>query len=138
MPPDCLYAASSGISTAAIIPGMTTMNGMNIFGNDPMIGVRCAADMLLDAIARCTSTKFVVQYPKLSTNPNPNTRPSTLSTLFPNPVNSLPGHADSCPAPPGPADTFATRPCTPPTFTNPTIVNGNNAATITKNCNTSL
>ena len=47
--------------TPAIMPGMITMNGTNIFGNEPMIGVRWAADMLLDAIARWTSTKFVVQ-----------------------------------------------------------------------------
>ena len=37
------------------------MNGMNIFGKEPMIGARWAADIELDAIARCTSTKFVVQ-----------------------------------------------------------------------------
>ena len=49
-------------STAAIMPGMMMMNGMNIFGNDaddrraPRRG-----DRVLEAIARCTSTKFVVQ-----------------------------------------------------------------------------
>ena len=37
------------------------MNGMNILGNAPMIGDRWAAEIELDAIARCTSTKFVVQ-----------------------------------------------------------------------------
>ena len=37
------------------------MNGMNIFGNDPMIGVLRAAEIESEAIARCTSTKFVVQ-----------------------------------------------------------------------------
>ena len=47
--------------TAAIMPGMITMNGMNIFGKEPMIGERCAAEIELDAIARCTSTKLVVQ-----------------------------------------------------------------------------
>ena len=52
---------SSVTATPAIMPGMITMNGMNIFGNAPMIGVRRAADMLLAAMARCTSTKFVVQ-----------------------------------------------------------------------------
>ena len=36
-------------------------NGMNIFGNAPMIGVRRAAVMFLAASARWTSTKFVVQ-----------------------------------------------------------------------------
>ena len=47
--------------TAAIMPGMMMMNGMNIFGNDPMIGARRAEFMSLEAIARCTSTKLVVQ-----------------------------------------------------------------------------
>ncbi len=37
------------------------MPGTNIFGNAPMIGVFRAAEMEFDAIARCTSTKFVVQ-----------------------------------------------------------------------------
>ena len=40
---------------------MMMMNGMNIFGNEPMIGARRAEFMSLEAIARCTSTKFVVQ-----------------------------------------------------------------------------
>ena len=43
------------------MPGMITMNGTNIFGNEPMIGARCAAEIEFEAIARCTSTKFVVQ-----------------------------------------------------------------------------
>jgi len=34
---------------------------MNIFGNEPMMGVLRAADIDLVAIARWTSTKFVVQ-----------------------------------------------------------------------------
>ena len=40
---------------------MTTMNGTNILGNDPMIGVARAADIDFVAMARWTSTKFVVQ-----------------------------------------------------------------------------
>ena len=46
---------------AASMPGTMMMNGMNIFGNEPMMGARLAEFMSLDAIARCTSTKFVVQ-----------------------------------------------------------------------------
>ena len=61
MSPDALASATSETSTAAIMPGKMTMNGMNIFGKEPMIGERCAADIELDAIARCTSTKLVVQ-----------------------------------------------------------------------------
>ena len=43
------------------MPGRMTMNGTNILGNAPMIGVLRAAEMDFEAIARCTSTKFVVQ-----------------------------------------------------------------------------
>ena len=43
------------------MPGMITMNGTNIFGKEPMIGVLRAAEIESDAIARWTSTKFVVQ-----------------------------------------------------------------------------
>ena len=46
---------------AAIMPGMMTMNGMNIFGKAPMIGARRADESESDAMARCTSTKLVVQ-----------------------------------------------------------------------------
>ena len=46
---------------AAMMPGMMTMNGTNIFGKAPMIGARLAAEIDDDAMARCTSTKFVVQ-----------------------------------------------------------------------------
>ena len=45
----------------AIIPRITTINGMNIFGNEPMMGVLRAADIDRVAIARWTSTKFVAQ-----------------------------------------------------------------------------
>ena len=45
-----------------------------------MIGERRAADIEFEAIARCTSTKLVVQYPKDSTNPSPNTMPITDHT----------------------------------------------------------
>ena len=51
----------SPIEAAAIMPGTTTTNGINSFGNDAMIGARRAADIEFDAMARCTSTKFVVQ-----------------------------------------------------------------------------
>ena len=51
----------SGTSTAAIMPGMIVRNGTNIFGKEPMIGVLRAEAIESEAIARCTSTKFVVQ-----------------------------------------------------------------------------
>ena len=56
-----LVLAISVTSTAAIMPGMIVMNGTNIFGKAPMIGVLRAEEIESDAIARCTSTKFVVQ-----------------------------------------------------------------------------
>lgn len=121
-----------------IMPGMITMKGTSIFGNAPMIGVRRAADMLFDAIARCTSTKFVVQYPKDSTKPRPNTMPRTDRKLLPKPVRLSPGQECSCSVPPGLCVILSTRPCQPPTLTRPTMVSGSSATTITKNCSTSL
>ena len=43
------------------MPGRIVMNGTNIFGKAPMIGVLRADEIELEAIARWTSTKFVVQ-----------------------------------------------------------------------------
>ena len=59
--PAAFIEASGLTRTAAIMPGMMMMNGMNIFGKVPMIGARLAEFMSLEAMARCTSTKFVVQ-----------------------------------------------------------------------------
>ena len=59
--PGAFIEASGLTRTAASMPGMMMMNGMNIFGNVPMIGARLAEFMSLEAIARCTSTKLVVQ-----------------------------------------------------------------------------
>src|SRR4051812_44457477 len=60
----------------AIIPGKITRNGKNIFGNAAINGVRRAADIEFEAMARCTTRKSVHQYPKLNTKPNPMTRPN--------------------------------------------------------------
>ncbi len=60
-PPPDFRSTISGTMIAAMMPGTITMNGTNILGKAPMIGVRRAADTELEAIARCTSTKFVVQ-----------------------------------------------------------------------------
>ena len=43
------------------MPGRMTMNGTNILGKAPMIGVLRADEIEFEAIARWTSTKFVVQ-----------------------------------------------------------------------------
>ena len=56
-----LELAISVTRTAAIMPGMIMMKGTNILGNAPMIGVLRAAEIESDAMARWTSTKFVVQ-----------------------------------------------------------------------------
>ena len=53
--------AISGTRTAASMPGKTVRKGTSIFGKAPIIGVLRADDRESDAIARCTSTKFVVQ-----------------------------------------------------------------------------
>ncbi|SHV76676.1 Uncharacterised protein [Mycobacteroides abscessus subsp. abscessus] len=59
--------------------------------------------------------------------------PMTESRLSENPLSSLPGQDDICPA-----DTLSCNPCQPPTWWRPTMVSGRSAATMTKNCNTSL
>jgi hypothetical protein len=51
----------SPIAAAAIMPGTMITNGMNILGNAAMIGERRAEEIEFDAMARCTSTKLVVQ-----------------------------------------------------------------------------
>ena len=43
------------------MPGRIVMNGTNILGKAPMIGVLRAEEIESEAIARWTSTKFVVQ-----------------------------------------------------------------------------
>ena len=43
------------------MPGTIVRKGTNIFGKAPMIGVLRAEAMESEAIARWTSTKFVVQ-----------------------------------------------------------------------------
>ena len=57
------------------------MNGSNILGNVPMIGVRRASDIDRAAMARCTTRKFVHQYPKESTNPRPATIPKISTPM---------------------------------------------------------
>ena len=135
----------SPITAPAIIPGTTTTNGMNIFGNDAMIGARRAAEIESEAIARCTSTKLVVQYPKESTKPRPNTIPITDHTGLSNPLSAWPGHVVSwsfTDAVTDPSDvvsiTLSFNPLQPPTLMRPKIVNGTSAARMTKNCSTSL
>ena len=54
-------SAMSPTMTEATMPGSTTRNGINIFGNAPRMGVFRAAEIESDAIARWTSTKLVVQ-----------------------------------------------------------------------------
>src|ERR1043165_324406 len=132
---DALAAASSGDSTAAIMPGITITSGRSIFGYAPISGVRLAADMLLADSPRWTSAKFVVQYPKDSTNPSPNTMPSTDSVASPMPVRLVPGHELSSWVR---SAILATSPSQPPTRCSPTTVNGTSIATITKNWSTSL
>jgi hypothetical protein len=72
------------------------MKGTNIFGKEPMIGVLRAAEMELLAMARCTSTKFVVQYPKESTKPRPKMMPTTDQKGDSKPVSAWPGQLFSC------------------------------------------
>ena len=59
--PPALSVTSCGISTAAIMPGMTMTSGTSVLGKAPMIGVIRPAFMFLAESARWTSAKFVVQ-----------------------------------------------------------------------------
>ena len=47
--------------TPATMPGTMTRKGTNILTKVPMIGVDWAEEIESEAMARCTSTKFVVQ-----------------------------------------------------------------------------
>ncbi len=55
-----------------------------------------------------------------------------------NPLIALPGQVLSWAAPPGEAVTLSCKPSQPPTRCRPTRVSGSSAATMTKNCSTSL
>ncbi len=64
--------------------------------------------------------------------------PITDSTGLSMPVRLVPGHDDSC-ASASPASVIRSfRPDQPPTLCSPTSVSGSSAATMTKNCSTSL
>src|SRR5580765_6017865 len=60
----------------AISPGRITKKGKNIFGIAAMRGVLRAALIESAAMARCTTTKSVHQYPNERTNPSPITSPN--------------------------------------------------------------
>ncbi len=64
--------------------------------------------------------------------------PTTDQNGLVNPVSAVPGHDESCSAPPALAATLSWRPLHPPTLFRPMIVSGSSAATITKNWSTSL
>src|SRR3954447_19085271 len=125
------------IRTAAMMPGMMMMKGMNILGNDPMIGARRAEFMSFEAMARCTSTKLVVQYPKDSTKPSPKTIPTTDQKDELYVVIVVPGQESSWSLVPA-DDILSCRPLQPPISWSASKVSGSSAATITKNCRTSL
>ncbi len=109
------------------------MNGRNILGMVPMSGVRRAADMESAAMARCTTRKFVHQYPKLNTNPSPATMPNSSTPMgF---WLALPIYFQECVILAGRRETM---PCHPPALAQASIARGANPATIRKNCSTSL
>jgi hypothetical protein len=138
----------SGTRTAAIMPGRMVRKGTNILGKAPMTGVLRAEEMESEAIARCTSTKLVVQYPKESTKPSPKTMPTTDQNGESKPVSACPAQELSCWSGGGTsADagavcaisvTFSCSPCHPPTLLSPMRERGSRLATMTKNWSTSL
>src|SRR3954451_14761271 len=133
-----LFIEARGLTrTAAMMPGTMMMKGRNILGNDPMIGARRAEFMSFDAMDRCTSTKFVVQYPKDSTKPRPKTIPTTDQKEELYVVIVVPGHESSWSLVPA-EDILSRSPPQPPISWSASSVNGSRAATITKTCSTSL
>ena len=120
-------------SASAIIPGITTRAGRNIFGRAPISGVFRAADIEPAAMARCTTRKLVVQYPKESTKPRPKTTAnhSTPSGL----ASALPVNFQECIIFSG---RLALIPSQPPISFNPIKTSGAKPTTIKKNCSTSL
>src|SRR3954454_5734232 len=119
---------------------------MNIYWNEPITGVARAADIDLVANARCTSTKFVVQYPKDSTKPSPKTMPTTERNEESKPVSACPVQEFSCWSAGATVSGLAfaaavilsVSPLHQPTLCRPIRVSGSSDATITKNCSTSL
>src|SRR3954467_11203853 len=101
-------------SCDAISPGTMITNGISSFGHDAMIGVNRAAFMLLADSARCTSAKFVVQYPNDCTKPRPNTMASQLPYGLLALPTAVPCHALSAPPPSLECSTWSTRPLQPP------------------------
>lgn len=100
------------------MPGITVRIGTKTFGKAPMIGVSRAAWSSLAAKARCTSAKFVVQYP----NDRQNARPKMIPTQSPmglSPPNPVPAHG-SRNASPSVLPSFSHSPENPPTSDNAT------------------
>ena len=112
---------------------------MKIFGNEPMIDVRRAAERSLADNARWTSAKFVVQYPKDSTNPRPKMMPIQSPNGLVGCPTCVPAQVASALPCSGPVWlTVCFRPLQPCILTSPTTTTGTSPATITKNCRTSL
>src|SRR5258708_11791180 len=115
------------------MPGRITTNGMNILGNAAIRGVRRAADMELAAMARCTTRKFVHQYPNESVNPSPTIRLNASTPI---------GFEDGLPRLLHRWVYFwsmrETIPAQPPAFCVARIASGAKPRTIRKNCSTSL
>ncbi len=116
------------------------MNGMSIFGNAAISGVRRAADMESAAMARWTTRKFVHQYPNDSTNPRPTTMPN-IST----PIGfsaALPRYFQACVITSGceaAAARHRRRASRRPAFSYQSMIaSGAKPSTIRKNCSTSL
>src|SRR6202050_5837156 len=115
------------------MPGMMTMKGRNILGIVPINGVRRAADMDSAAMARCTTRKFVHQYPNERTKPRPATIPK-ISTPMGFSVG-LPIYVHACVMLAG---RRATMPDHPPAFMTERLGRGANPSAMGRNCRTSL
>ena len=114
-------------------PGKIASTPYMSFGNAAMSGVRCAAASSSAASARCTTRKSVHQYPKLCTNPRPNTIANHCTAIG---LSVEPVLAQAWKKSARPMDSC--RPDRPPTSIRPKMTSGSSPSVIRKNCNTSL
>ena len=115
------------------MPGTMTMNGITIFGNAAISGVRRAADIESAAMARWITRKSVHQYPKDNTNPSPAIRLNASTPIGFSEVLAVYRQVWVITAGRRAAMAFQ-----PPILSTARIESGAKPRTIRKNCKTSL
>jgi hypothetical protein len=126
------------------MPGTMITNGMNIFGNEPMIGERRAAEMesrpsraVPHEVGRPVAEGEHEPEPEHDADHRPHRTVETGQRLTRPRVELLVHRRVTLPSVMV-SITLSFRPFQPPTLISPNMVSGTSAATITKNCSTSL